>query len=202
MFSLIRLVLFTRWGRYIIAAILLLAALGSGLAAFAVTHIQMKSGTIAALGDVVDSQTNDYQYSQFTLTGDSTTYQFNRANFTPELTNQAFTKGGKVDFWYVQTLFNNPSIVALQLYDAQNSNPTKYTTDDYTHPDDARNRNLIPAVIFLALGLGAVAVAIFAPTASRRPAKPKQPPTRGYGASVLSAGYRPPAPPSERDQPS
>ena len=57
MFSLIRLVLFTRWGRYIIAAILLIAALGSGLAAFAVTHIQMKSGTIAALGDVVDSQT-------------------------------------------------------------------------------------------------------------------------------------------------
>lgn len=189
MFSLIRLLILTRWFRYLIAGILFASAIGTTITAFDVTNIQMKSGTAATLADVVDAQTNTYQYSQLTLVGNSATYEFDRSKFTPALDNTRFVKGGKVDLWYVQTPFNNPSVVALQIYDEQGANPVKYVTADYTHPEDARNRNLIAPAVFLMLGLAAIAAAIFLPAA--RSSRRMPVPTPSYGASVLSAGQRP-----------
>ena len=197
MFSLIRLVVFTRWGRLLIALLLLGAAVATAITAFAVTNIHMTSGTAATLADVVDEQSNQYQHSELTLAGASATYEFDRPAFTPALDENSFIKGGKVDLWYVQTPLNNPSIVALQIYDEQGANPTKYVTDGYTNPEDARNGDLIPTAIFLVLGLAMVAVAFFVPTAVRSPAN--RPPTGGYGASVLSAGQRPRAPAQKPD---
>lgn len=191
MISMLRLVLYTRWGRYLIASILLIIAMVATMSALAAGNVKMASGIVISLTEVVDSQSDAYQYSELKLAGEDATYRFYRNDFTPALTDQSFVQDGRVDLWFTKTYLNDPTIVAVQIYDGQGANPTKYVTNDYSHPEDARNRNLIPAAIFWGVGIAVTAAALFLPTVKFSNRSSRRPPTGGYGSSVLSAGQRP-----------
>ena len=191
MISMLRLVLYTRWGRYLIASILLIIAMVATMSALAAGNVKMASGIVISLTEVVDSQSDAYQYSELKLAGEDATYRFYRNDFTPALTDQSFVQDGKVDLWFTKTYLNDPTIVAVQIYDGQGANPTKYVTNDYSHPEDARNRNLIPAAIFWGVGIAVTAAALFLPTVKFSNGSSRRPPTGGYGSGVLSAGQRP-----------
>jgi hypothetical protein len=119
MFSLIRLLVFTRWGRYLIAGIVLFCAIAVTISAFTGSTIRTKSGTIEQWEELVDSNTNAYNYSLLTLSGDSQKYQFVRTEFTPAFQESEFAAGSSLNIWYTQSPFNNPDLVAIQVTDPQ-----------------------------------------------------------------------------------
>ena len=125
MISMLRLVLYTRWGRYLIASILLIIAMVATMSALAAGNVKMASGIVISLTEVVDSQSDAYQYSELKLAGEDATYRFYRNDFTPALTDQSFVQDGRVDLWFTKTYLNDPTIVAVQIYDGQGANPTK-----------------------------------------------------------------------------
>jgi hypothetical protein len=195
MFSFIRLVVFTRWGRYLIAVILLFCATAVTISAFSGSTIKTKSGTIEKWEELVDANTNAYKSSLLTLSGDSTTYQFVRTDFTPAFQESEFAAGSPVDIWYTQSPANNPDLVAVQITDPQGGAALKFVTDAYVHPDTVRNSNLVLAGVFYVLTLVMVVVATVVPTASRRRRQPET-----DGTTVVGGGpaqnqgqvYRPP----------
>jgi hypothetical protein len=110
MLSLLRLLIFTRWGRYLIAGLLLFCAAGVTISAFVGTDIKTKSGTVAKWEQMVDSNTNAYRSSRLTLNGDSSPYEFVRSDFTPAFEEAQFALGSAVDIWYMQSPTNNPEL--------------------------------------------------------------------------------------------
>lgn len=200
MFSLTRLLIFTRWGRYLIAAILLVVAVGIGISGLGAGNIQSKTGTLSDLRKLVDDQGN-YLYSELKMDGDSATYRIKRTDFSPALDSDKFFRGGTVDIWYTTSLFNPPQIVAIQLRDDTDQNPVMYVTDAYTHPDNVRNGNLVLAGIVLLLAIAAGLAGALAPIPSRR-ARAARAPTLAYaprqpqpGMPPMQSGYNlPPGP--------
>jgi hypothetical protein len=179
MFSLIRMLVFTRWSRYLIAGLLLFCAAAVTISAFVGTDIKTKSGTIEKWEELVDSNTNAYKSSLLTVNGDSSKYEFVRGDFTPSFQEAQFAAGSAVEIWYVQSPTNNPELVAVQITDSQTGAVQKFVTDAYSHPDLRRNSNLILAAILYALTLAMVLVAALAPVRQQRRVS--------YGAAVVGA---------------
>jgi hypothetical protein len=179
-FSLFRLLVFTRWGRYLMAGLALFCAAGVTISAFTGSDIKTKSGTVARWEELVDSNTNAYKSSLLTLSGGSATYEFVRGDFTPSFEEAQFAEGSAVDIWYVQSPTNNPELVAIQITDSQSGATQKFVTDVYTHPDSLRNSNLVFAAVLYVLTLVIILVAAFAPVPQRRRAS--------YGAAVVGGG--------------
>ena len=175
MISTIRLVLFTRWGRFLLGAVVLLCAGLVIVGQIAGSTVKTKTGTLASLTKIVDSSTGAYQYSELKLTDDSTVYRIDRTAFNPPLSADQFYINGTVDIWYTQAPLNDPNIIAIQLRDQNDQNPVKYATDAYTHPEHNATSNYILAsgLVVVALILGALG--LFAPTAARRKAPARIP---------------------------
>jgi hypothetical protein len=207
MISLTRLAISTRWGRYVIAAILLVVAVGIGISGLGAGNIQTKTGTLNDLQKLVDNQGN-YLYSELKMDGDSATYRIKRTDFTPALDSDKFFRGGTIDMWYTTSLLNPPQIIAIQLRDENDQNAVMYVTDAYTHPDNVRNGNLVLAGIVLVLAIAAGLAGAFMPVPGQRaraalaPAMarmPQQPMPGGYGPPPgaqgmppMQGGYGPP----------
>jgi|SRR5690349_3685524 len=213
MISLTRLLIFTRWGRYVIAAILLVVAVGIGISGLGAGNIQTKTGTLSDLQKLVDDQGN-YLYSELKMDGDSATYRIKRTDFSPALDSDKFFRGGTIDIWYTTSLANPPQIIAIQLRDENDQNAAMYVTDAYTHPDNVRNGNLVLAGIVLLLAVAAGLAGAFMPIpgqraraalassmayAPRQP-QPGMPPMQGgygippapQGMPPMQGGYGPP----------
>lgn len=154
---LVRAAIFTRWGRFALAGVVLIFALYIGASGFVNTDIKTTSGILADGSDVVDQSSGAYQYSELTLQGDSTTYRLDLRQFTPALNSDKFFKGGTIDLWYTVPLFAAPHVVAVQVRDEQDENPVKYVTSTYTNPAGDRTSDLIGAGVIL---LFAVALAL------------------------------------------
>lgn len=184
--SLVRLAIYTRWGRFLLGALFLAGAIFGGMSAFANTDIKTKTGTLVDGSDIVDKNSGAYQYSELKLSGDSATYRIDVKAFTPTLSGDNFVKDGTVDLWYTTPLSGQPNIVAIQLRDDQNQNPTKYVSAIYTNPSGERTSSLIGAGVIALFAVAAVLAGLFLPTSfgrkkpqaavAARPAGSAQPP--------------------------
>jgi hypothetical protein len=204
MISLTRLLIFTRWGRYVIAAILLVVAVGIGISGLGAGNIQSKTEQFSSGRDVT-TDSNSYLYSEITFQGDSATYRINLKTFTPSLTQDRFITDGTVDIWYTSSLFDPPQIIAIQLRDDSDQNAVMYVTDAYTHPENVRNGNLVLAGIVLLLAVAAGLAGAFAPIPGQR-ARTALAPSMAYaprqpqpGMPPMQGGYG--MPPAARGMP-
>jgi hypothetical protein len=112
------------------------------------------AGTEASYVEV--TKNNSYDRNELTLAGDSNTYTLDKTTFHPALPDKVY-KGGMMQIWIDQGTTN---IIAITLYDANDQNPTKYTTDVYDKPSSETSNSQSAG---LGLGaVGAVLVAIFA----------------------------------------
>lgn len=190
MISLIRAVVFRRWGRYLLAVMFLVGAILVGVMAFANTTYYTKTETLSDAAAIVDKDSGAYQYSELTFSGDPATYQLTESDFSPKLTDDAWVKAGTVDFSYSKPLTGDPQIVAITLRDEQDANPVKYVTHMYTNPVEERNNYFLGSGLCVLLAILLFAAGRFLPVVTvRRKAAPAP-----VGVAVGSQG----APPSER----
>lgn len=198
MFTLTLAIIYTRWARYLVAAVALFAAAASGINAVARFDIQHSSGTVKALYVDTDAQTGVYKYNRLTLDETTTSYIFVRDQFTPALGEDIFQPGTRVDLWFTQSPLNDPDVVAVRRDDV-GADPTMYVTGGYTHPQDRANGDLIQEGMFGGVGLLAIAAVVFLPASARRRARSKagiDVNGAGYGATVVGQPQRqrPPMP--------
>lgn len=166
MLSTIRLIIGTRWARFVLAAVALVCAVGVTASAIGTSAIKTKTGNIAHLSTTT-SDSGDYKYDTIQLAGDSASYTINRTQFTLTLSADQFSIGEPVTIWYIQSPLNDPSIVAIQMPGASGGQSTKYVTDYYTHPNQSHTSNLILVAVFGIVALAAIAAGIFLPAASK-----------------------------------
>jgi hypothetical protein len=106
-----------RWPRFLIAVIAL--GLGTIFALSAFGEAEVKSAhavQIDGLSTATDASTGDYVYSRVTLVGSTVSYLYDRADFTPALTDQAILNVTTVDIWYNDSPFSSgPHLLAIQL---------------------------------------------------------------------------------------
>jgi hypothetical protein len=151
-----------RWPRFVLAIIALILGTIFILSAFG--DAEVKSGHAVRVGGndtLTNSSTGAYVSSRINFVGSTVEYFYNRADFTPELTDQAIhasDSAGRVDFWYIDFPFSGaPHLLAIQLYSVDGIPTTKYVTQWYLHPDNMRNSGLrtaaVPLTIALAFGL-------------------------------------------------
>lgn len=190
MFTLIRLSLFTRWGRFLIAGIALVVAIILGVSAFVPHTVHTKSGVVQDLYIRTDSESGSYISNRIALVGDSAQYIYVRTQFTPTLSDDTVGNSTAIDLWYTDGN-NEEDVIAIQLHDNA-GNVTKYVSDAYTHPEDARNSSLIGAGVFVAIALILALIALFVPTMSSRPntrnKKTKGPGQPEYAQARVPAG--------------
>ncbi|HET8907060.1 MAG TPA: hypothetical protein VFN11_08855 [Ktedonobacterales bacterium] len=165
MLSMIRLIIGTRWARFVVAAVALFCAVGVSASVFATSKVSTKSGTIQHLGTVT-SDSGAYKYDTLQFSGDSATYQIDRTKFTPSLGTDQFTVGAAVRIWYTISPLNDPYVIAISFSGASSATP-QYVTDFYTHPDDSRTSRLILAGVFVVVAIVAAIAGFTLPAPSR-----------------------------------
>ena len=140
---------------YLVAGILFLAV---GTGTYATAHPTQPveiDGTESSYVEV--TKNNSYDHNELQVTGDNTTYTLDKGVFHPTLPDQVW-KGGKMRIWIDQ---GSTTIVAIMLYDEQDTNPIKYTTTHYDNPHsgltDAQGGGLALGAIGLA-GIGVFAL--------------------------------------------
>ncbi len=102
------------------------------------------------------TQNNTYDHNELQLVGDSNTYTLDKTSFHPALPEKVY-KGGMIQIWIDQ---GTTTIIAITLYDANDQNPTKYTTDVYDSPSTEASNTQGGGLVLG--GVGAILIAIFA----------------------------------------
>jgi hypothetical protein len=166
MLSTIRLIIGTRWARFVLAAVALLCAVGVSASVFATSKVSTKSGIIQHLGTVT-SDSGAYKYDTLQFSGDSASYQIDRTKFTPSLGTDQFTVGAAVQVWYTISPLNDPYVIAISFSGASSATPPQYVTDFYTHPDNSRTSRLILAGVFVVVAIVAAIAGFILPAPSR-----------------------------------
>lgn len=95
-----------------------------------------------------------YDRNELMLEGDSNTYTLDKTTFHPTLPDEVY-KHGKMSIWVDQ---GSTTIIAIELYDANDQNPVKYTTEHYDNPGSAATDTRNGAVALGILGLGGILV--------------------------------------------
>lgn len=161
-----RAVVNTRWGRFALAVLLLALAAFIGYVGYVQSDIKMKTGALSD-GQEIYTSSNVYQSTELTLEGDPAKYLLNKKDFIPALDHQ-FVQNGTIDVWYTQIPNNQPRVVALQLRDENDANPTMYTTEGYRNPSGQRLIAWSVAGAVAVVGIAAMLAGLFLPAASRR----------------------------------
>jgi hypothetical protein len=148
MFGLLGVLLRFKW-TYLIAGLILL---GSGLVLYFGAHPSQPveiDGTESSYVEVTTN--NNYDRNELKLAGDSNTYTLDKTSFHPTLPDSVY-KAGKMQIWIDQ---GTTTIIAITLYDANDENPTKYTTTRYDNPrselSDTQGSGIVASVIGIAL---------------------------------------------------
>src|SRR5262249_17049116 len=149
----------TRWGRYLIAGLVLGCAVLVVVGAIVGTQTHTTSGTVGGITRVVDKSTGTYTESILTLEQESTRYRIDTTQFTPALTEEMLRAGIRVDMWYTQAPLNDPYVVAVRFASGSGTGTTQFVTNAYLHPDDVRTSNYLVAAIFAGIGIIALAAA-------------------------------------------
>jgi hypothetical protein len=112
------------------------------------------SGTISDYEEF--TRNNVYDHNELSLSGDSSTYTLDKTSFHPALPD-SLLKDGKVDIWVDS---GSTTVIAIQLYDENDANPIKYTTDHYDNPASERSDTQTAGVVGGVIG--AILIAVFA----------------------------------------
>jgi hypothetical protein len=116
-----------RWTYLIIGAIVIAAGVGVYATDHPATPVEV-DGTIAGYTEY--TQNGVYDRNQLKLANDSNTYTLDKTTFHPALPDSVY-KDGKVSIWVEN---GTTTVIAMTLYDENDGNPVKYTTDQYTNP--------------------------------------------------------------------
>lgn len=100
------------------------------------------------------TKNGSYDHNELQLQGDSNTYSLNKNSFHPTLPEEVF-KDGKMQVWIDQ---GTTTIIAITLFDANDQNPTKYTTDAYDNPTTETSGSQSNGIELGALGAVLIAV--------------------------------------------
>ena len=167
-----RMLVSTRWPRYLAAGIFLLGAALSTVGAFAERDVKQVVGVVASNTVTNDSQNGAYQYNTVVLAESSQQYQVNVTQFSPALTTATLPQGTAVTLWYSQSPLNDPSVIAVALISTAGVSPT-FVTNAYTHPDDQLTSNLIFGAVCVVIAVLAFLAGLFLP-ASESDAKKRE----------------------------
>jgi len=152
--ALVRMLITRRLG-WIVLSLPILAI--SGIVAVGSHRVQAVQidGTIASYKEFTNSD-NSYVRNELKLTGDDRTFTLDKQQFHPKLPEEVF-KDGNASVWVDQ---GNTTVIAMTLYDENDQNPTKYTTDTYDDPDTALRNNYVTGGAIGAIGLLVLAVGL------------------------------------------
>ena len=110
-------------------------------------------GTISSY--VEHTRNGSYENNSMVLNGDPNTYTLNKNDFHPAVPDEVYADG-KVQIWIDK---GTTRIIALTLYDANDENPTIYTTSYYDNPQSEFSDTQAGGIVTGAIG--AVLIAIF-----------------------------------------
>src|SRR5262249_8034586 len=116
----IRMLVSTRWPRYLMAGIALTLGMVFMLGTIAgaltwLRDIKHTTGSLASVARVDDSKTGAYRYDALVLTGSSQTYQVDVTTLSPSLAESSLHTNAAMELWYIQPPFIDPQVVAIQL---------------------------------------------------------------------------------------
>ena len=118
-----------RHGRTYLAAGAILAAIG--VAIFTTAHAASPVKIDGAISDYIEYTRNGaYDRNELKLANDSSTYTLTKTSFHPALPDSVY-RDGRVSIWVDR---GSSTIVAITLYDANDENPVKYTTERFDTP--------------------------------------------------------------------
>jgi len=126
-------------------AVLFISAIG-----FAGAHPAAPVEVSGTISDYTEFTRNgSYDRNELKIAGNDTTYTLDKTTFHPTLPDEVF-KDGKVDLWVDS---GSTTIIAIQLYDQNDANPTKYTTDHYDNPASERSDTQGAAIVGSVIGV-------------------------------------------------
>jgi hypothetical protein len=141
-----------KWA-FLIGGVILLGGGGVAYLSAHASQPQEIDGTISSY--VEYTQNGAYDRNELQISGDSNTYTLDKNSFHPGLPEEVY-KDGKVQIWIDQ---GSTTIIAITLYDQNDQNPTKYTTDSYDNPASERSNTQTGGIV--AGVIGAILIAIF-----------------------------------------
>ncbi len=86
-----------------------------------------------------------------------------------------FFRDGKVTIWYVDSSTDKDTIYAITLFDDNDENPQKHTTDYYDHPEKLERDNQLLGVAIAGAGMLALLIGLLCALALGTPAYPPAP---------------------------
>jgi hypothetical protein len=197
----LRMLVTTRWPRYLMAGVCIFAAVASVVGALAAREMKQVSGTIASVTRTTDSQSDDYKFDAVLLAGSSQTYDVDVTQFSPSLSSGSLQPSTPVRFWYTQSPLGDPNVVALlftaSAAAAASTTAPQYLTDAYTHPEHLLTSNILFAglcVVFAALAFAAGRF-LPAPESDAKKKRKEAERTRSYGDLVVGPRQAPPPAP-------
>jgi hypothetical protein len=142
-----------KWTYLIAGGILAVVGVVTYISAHPAAPVQV-SGSISDYTEY--TRNGSYDRNELKIAGSDTTYTLDKTTFHPSLPDEVF-KDGKVDLWVDS---GSTTIIAIQLYDENDTNPTKYTTDHFDNPSSERSDGQSAGI---ALGvIGVILVGVFA----------------------------------------
>jgi hypothetical protein len=153
-----------KWTWLIIGVVLIGIGAVSYLSAHAAAPAQV-DGTISSY--VEFTRNGSYDRNELQLTADSNTYTVDKTSFHPTLPDSV-VQAGKVSVWIDQ---GSTTVIAITLYDENDRNPTKYTTNHYDNPQSERSDMQTSGMIAGIIGAILIAIsAVWVVLGRRRPA--------------------------------
>lgn len=147
---------------YLIAGIVLGAI---GIYTFASAHPSQAVEIDGVEASYVEFTKNgSYDHNELQLQGDSNTYNLDKNSFHPILPEKVY-KDGRMQIWVDQ---GTTTIIAITLFDANDENPTKYTTDAYDNPTTETSSSQTNGIELGVLGAALIAVYVVWLVVARR----------------------------------
>lgn len=110
-------------------------------------------GTISSYKEYTTN--GSYDHNELQMAGNSNTYTLDKTSFHPTMPDEVY-KDGKVSVWVDS---GSTDVLAITLYDENDENPTKYTTNHYDNPASQRSDGQSAGIVVGVLG--AISIGIF-----------------------------------------
>ena len=141
-----------KWTYLVVGAGLIVLGLVGYVSAHPAAPVRI-DGTITSYVEYTRNGT--YDRNELQIAGDSNTYTLDKTTFHPTLPD-ALYKDGKVSIWIDQ---GSTTVIAITLYDANDANPTRYTTPHFDNPTSERSDVQQSSIV--AMVIGGIGVLVF-----------------------------------------
>jgi hypothetical protein len=146
-----------RWGWVLVGVLGALGLIlgGTTLRGAHATQPVRSDGRIASYVKVTTTD-GTYLRNELQLAGDARIYVLDKRQFHPQLPDELYANG-KVTIWVDQGTLN---VVAITVYDANDINPARSTTDSYDYPDQSLQSGQLTGGVVGGLGAALLIVAL------------------------------------------